>query len=221
MLKDILLVLLFIFLISLGYYFNFNVNDSKHKGTVQQKVATPMPMPMIEEQIKHAHPQSDFKMEETGKDTLEEIEVEEIEHKTIDIFEEESIDDIKTIIEPMSDVMPVGALRMQKGMIANIKVGDTLLLPSIDGINYELKITHHSVSKTGNVSLDGRYVENDVVYRTILTEGNNAAFISMMAPTGTYEIELQDGIGYIYAVADIENAMIDYSQSDVMEELTF
>ena len=224
--KKTVLAVLFISLLSLGYYFNVSSTPEKVQTNSKQtkKINHPTtqisPPPIIEEQIKKTHPQSDFNMKETGQETIEETVLETItdvpvEHKVI--FEEESIDDMKERIEHMPDVLPVGAIRMQQGMLANLQVGDSIQLPSIDGTSYALQITNRSVSDTGNVSVDGSYMENEVTYRSILTEGKQSAFISMTTPTGTYEVELQDGIGYIYAVADIENAKIDFSKSDVME----
>jgi len=220
--KKTILAILFISLLSLGYYFNVSSTSEKVHSNSEKTEKNNHPTtqvlstPIIEEQIKQAHPQSDFNMEETGQETIAETITDvPVEHKVI--FEEESIDDMKERIEHMPDVLPVGAIRMQQGMLANLQVGDSIQLPSIDGTSYALQITNRSVSDTGNVSVDGSYVENEVTYRSILTEGKHSAFISMSTPTGTYEVELQDGIGYIYAVADIENAKIDFSKSDVME----
>ena len=224
--KKTVLAVLFISLLSLGYYFNVSSTpkkvqtNSKQTEKINHPTTQVSPPPIIEEQIKQTHPQSNFNMEETGQETVGEAVGETIidvsvEHKVI--FEEESVDDMKERIEHMPDVLPVGAIRMQQGMLANLQVGDSIQLPSIDGTSYALQITNRSVSDTGNVSVDGSYMENEVTYRSILTEGKHSAFISMSTPTGTYEVELHDGIGYIYAVADIENAKIDFTKSDVME----
>ncbi len=137
-----------------------------------------------------------------------------LEHQSYAIFEELDMDEIRLDIEPIEDVEPIAALRMKQGTIKEIEVGDTILLPSIDGNIYELAITHKEVSSRGNVSIDGSFSENSVNYSAILTEGNNAAFISMNTPEGTFEIELLNGIGYVYANNDIDKAKIDYSKSD-------
>jgi len=137
-----------------------------------------------------------------------------LKNQSYAIFEELDIDDIASDMAPIADVSPISALRMKQGTIKEIEIGDSILLPSIEGISYELSITHKEVSSRGNVSIDGSFSENGVKYTAILTEGSNAAFISMNTPEGTYEIELLNGIGYVYANSDIDKAKIDYTKTD-------
>jgi hypothetical protein len=135
----------------------------------------------------------------------------------IDIFEEEDIDFVNLKIKQIKDVTPIAAVRMETNKIKTIKVGENLLLPTIDGNSYTLKVKHHTVSQRGTVSIDGDFSENGNTYSAILTEGKKSAFISMSTPTGMYEIELIDGLGYIYTSSEIENAKIDFSQSDILD----
>ena len=137
-----------------------------------------------------------------------------LENQSYAIFEELDIDAIASDMTPIADVDPISALRMKQGTIKEIEIGDTIRLPSIEGMSYELSITHKEVSSRGNVSIDGSFSENGVKYTAILTEGSKAAFISMNTPEGTYEIELLNGIGYVYANSDINKAKIDYTKTD-------
>jgi len=155
----------------------------------------------------YTHTTDDAKMDNT-------IEENYPKNQSYSIFEELDIDSVRLDIEPIEGVEPIAALRMKKNTIKEIELGDTILLPSIEGSTYELTVTHKEVSPRGNVSIDGSFSENGVKYTAILTEGNKAAFISMNTPEGTYEVELLNGIGYVYANSDINKAKIDYTKTD-------
>ena len=215
--KNTILMLLFVSLLSLIMnYLKESTSEEIGRHTKKISSVKTNSSHTAKVQTRQSHQKNVLNTVEVEKKSIEEDTI-EVFYESKVIFEEESIDDMKLIVEHMPDVMPVGAVRMQKGMIADIKVGDTLTLPSIDGNSYELKVVKRFVSDIGNVSIDGIYMENDIAYRSILTEGKNVSFVSMNTPIGTYEVELQDGRGYIYAVSDIENAKIDYSKSDVIE----
>ena len=135
-------------------------------------------------------------------------------NKSYTIFEEIDIDSVRLELEPIAGVEPIAAFRMKQNTIKEIALGDTILLPSIDGNSYELAITHKEASPRGNVSIDGGFTEDGIHYSAILTEGSHAAFISMHTPEGTFEIELLNGIGYVYKSNDINQVKIDYGKSD-------
>jgi len=170
---------------------------------------------IIEEQIEHNNPNSDFKLEDTGVETNISV----IESTTVSVFSEIYIDDAKLIIQPREAIEPISAIHMNKDMIKDRKVGDTIVLPTIDGNSYEIIVTNRKVSKNGNVSIDGNYTENGITYHSVLTEGEISSFISLTTPTGNYEIELENGLGYMYSTADMENTYIDYSKSDIAEPI--
>ena len=167
----------------------------------------------IEEKIKQENPHSEFKMEDTGIEPEKTIN----NTKIISPFSEEAIDDMKLNLKPLEGVEPIAAIAMEHHSISRAKIGDTLVLPSIDGNSYEMIIKDKSISATGNVSVHGDYMENGISYHSIITEGKQSSFISMTTPTGTYEINLMNGQGYAYASADIENEKIDYTKSDTIE----
>lgn len=212
--KYIISTILVLALLIMGYFWENNTPENiKNISPVHTPtVVTETP---IEKQIKSAHPDTHFIMAETG----EEKETHEVEPHRYEPFSEEDIDDTKLILKPMQNIEPVSAIRMEEPIIKNAKVGDILVLPSIDGVTYELTVTHRTVSKNGNVSIHGTFEENGVNYHSMVTEGGNMTLISFSTPTGSYEAELKKGLGYVYASADIENENIDYSQSDVIEEI--
>jgi len=132
-------------------------------------------------------------------------------------FQEEDIDFVAQKLEKIKGVEPIAAVQMQQGIIKNAKIGDTLLLPPIDGISYEMKVQSKQILQSGTVNIEGDFIENGMVYSAVLTEGKKATFISMVTPNGTYEVNILNGIGYIYANTDIEKVKIDYSQTDEIE----
>ena len=137
--------------------------------------------------------------------------------KTLNPFQEEDIDFVAQKLKKIKGVEPVAAVQMQKGIIKNAKIGDTLLLPPIDGISYEMKVQSKQILQSGTVNIEGDFIENGIVYSAVLTEGKKATFISMVIPNGTYEVNILNGIGYIYTNTDIEKVKIDYSQTDEIE----
>jgi len=213
-------LLLLLTLVILGYeWWQTGSKNSTHtsteiKQTAQIEKSSDTPIPTIEEQIKTDTSNSHFDMQETGEETTDTI---ENEVQTISPFTEEDIDDMKSYTQPLKGIEPLSAISMEKGSIAQSKIGDTLVLPSIDGNSYEIIVKDKSLSATGNISIYGDYMENGITYHSVLTEGKEASFISMTTPTGTYEINLLQGKGYIYSSAEIENKKIDYTKSDTIE----
>jgi len=133
------------------------------------------------------------------------------------VFEEVDIDFVALNLKKITDVEPIAAIRMQKEKIKNIKVGESILLPVIDNNEYTIKVIHHHISERGNVSIDGSFQENGITYHAILTEGKASAYITMNTPSGSYEVEVLDGLGFIYSSSDIEQEKIDYTQSDTLQ----
>jgi hypothetical protein len=145
-----------------------------------------------------------------------EIKKESLAKKEHKIFEEIDIDELLSKREPIDGVKPIGALRIKKDSIKRLEVGERVLLPSIDGSEYMLKIKDKTTSSRGNVSIDGSFSENGAEYSAVLTEGVNGAFISFNTPEGTYEVEIIDEIGYVYLGGDITKAKIDPNKTDEM-----
>ena len=216
--KNAVILILLLCLFSLGYFLVDTTKNEKKVHTVAYKTIheeVHAEKTLIETQIIRKNPNSDFKMSETG----EEVTPEPLKTKTITPFSEEDIDDTKLVMETISGVEPISAVRLNKGMLKTVNVGDNLVLPEIDGFSYELEITHRTVSANGNISLNGTFNENGVPYHSIITEGGKSTLMSFSTPTGSYEVELLNGLGYMYLNTDIENEKIDYSKSDVIEDI--
>ncbi len=129
------------------------------------------------------------------------------------IFQEIDISDVTSVQK--SDIQPVGALSVEQGSISQIKVGDKIELPLLGNSNYEAKITKKIKNPTGSVTVSGNLVEDDK-YSVVITESKKGVYGSITTPDGDYEIEVQNGKGYIYSVSDIENKRVDYKKSDEM-----
>lgn len=161
----------------------------------------------IQQQSVKSHKIKDTPLLSSKKDAL-------IDDLTYEPFEEEAIDFVADKREKIKGVIPLSAVRMKKDSIKNMKIGDTLALPSIAGNTYTLQVTNRSLSKRGNVSINGNFRDNGSLYTTILTEGESSAYISLNTPEGSYEVIIQNGLGFVYSSAEIEKVRIDYTKSD-------
>jgi len=216
--KHIIIFILFICIFSLAYISIDETQEEKITDTLVYKSTkddTVVEKTVIETQIIDQNHDDNFKMSDTGVENTPDS----LETKTITPFNEEDIDETKLIMKTISGVEPISAISINKKIIKTINVEDKLVLPEIDGISYELEITHRTISDNGNISLNGIFSENGIPYHSIITEGGKATLMSLSTPTGSYEVELLNGLGYIYLNADIENEKIDYSKSDVIEVL--
>ena len=216
--KHIIILILLLCLFSLTYILIDDTKNEEKIDTVVYKSTyeeAHLEKTVIETQIINQNSDNNFTMSDTGVENTPDS----LETKTITPFNEEDIDETKLIMETISGVEPISAIRINKELIKTVNIGDILVLPELDGVSYELEITHRTVSANGNISLNGTFSENGIPYHSIITEGGKSTLMSFSTPTGSYEVELLDGLGYIYLNADIENEKIDYTKSDVIEDI--
>jgi len=130
------------------------------------------------------------------------------------VFETYYLDDALEDMDPIKNVTPISAVQMKQHILENVQIGDSLLLPDIEGNSYEMTVENHTVSKRENISIDGSFKDNGIQYTAIITEGKNASFISMRTPMGNYEIELYNGKGFVYTGHSLEKTMQDFNKND-------
>ena len=124
------------------------------------------------------------------------------------------IDEVKSIKK--SDINPVSAVSVDSDNLLNANIGDVVELPTIGGSNYQVMITDKKRNKSGSITISGNLVE-DEKYSAVLTGSKKGLYGSITTPDGAYEIEIQNGKGYIYSVEDIEKKRVDDSKSDEIE----
>jgi hypothetical protein len=119
-------------------------------------------------------------------------------------------------IKKKSKVEPISGFTYEQGAIKNIEIGDRLLMPDIENIRYELKVTQKRVNIDGSVTIETTVENGEPSNYAIITETKNATFVTLRAPGIVYEMEGIGGTGYIYSALEIKRAKIDYSVTDAV-----
>jgi hypothetical protein len=122
----------------------------------------------------------------------------------VPLYQTLSIEEASLHHKPRSYVAPVGAVEL---LSLDLHRGDTLLLPDIEGVDYALDITDIYPHNDGSKSITGRYYDEGIGYTTTITYAKSGSFISLSTTNGSYEIETQEQIGYIYRTHEIRKKM--------------
>lgn len=127
-------------------------------------------------------------------------------------------EEMSTVMRHKKKVKPLSAFKVEKGIIRSLRVGDTIILPEINDVSYELKVEKFAIErKSKSVTLTASIEGEDDIYQALLTEGTSGyAYITVNSSSGIFEMEIYNGNGYIYNSKDIKNAMIDYSKTDAL-----
>jgi hypothetical protein len=131
----------------------------------------------------------------------------------IDIYNTLSIEEASLQYKPRSYVKPLTAIALNQHSLA---IGDTMLLPNIEGIDYEILISHIAINSDGSKSITGSYSDEGIPYTTTMTQSDNDTFISLATTEGAYEIETRKGIGYIYKTHEIRKVMQTSTLNDTI-----
>ena len=134
----------------------------------------------------------------------------------IDVFEDADMEEMKTKLKTKPKVEPLLAYKMKKGSIKNLFVGDTLVLPEVDGMQHTLKIEASKTNANGSVTARANIEGADAEYYAILTEGAKTSFITLNTSEGVYEFETINGNGYVYSGTEMHNNMNDFSKTDAV-----
>jgi len=123
---------------------------------------------------------------------------------SINIYNTLSIEEASLQYKPRSYVKPITAIELSQH---SLTLGDTMLFPNIEGIDYAIIISHIATNPDGSKSITGSYNDEGILYTTTMTESANDSFISLATTEGSYEIETRKGIGYIYKTHEIRKVM--------------
>lgn len=148
------------------------------------------------------------KLEKKGKTIL-------VNDKQVNnVFEDVDMDEMKEMIAPKKGVEPRGAFRLPKGTIKNLKIGDAITLPEIDGQQYVVNVIRREVNSNQSVTIKASIEGESSRYYSLMTEGEKTSFVTVTLPEGVYEMETVNGNGYVYNANDIRKAWIDPSKTD-------
>jgi len=134
--------------------------------------------------------------------------------KIEDAFKSVDIDTMKYEMPHKKGVEPIAAFTYKPGTIKALRKGDSIVLPEINNIKYELKVTKTKLNEDGSKTVTATIEGGNSVDFALLTEGKNTAFMTLNSPEGVYQVEIFNGKGYVYNSRDIAHAYIDFSKSD-------
>jgi hypothetical protein len=105
---------------------------------------------------------------------------------------------------------------MDEQEFADLHVGNRVTFLDIEGSSYSSEIK--SVEPMdGSSSFFGAISDGAIEYPTVITVGEDGSgYIHLGTPEEIYEIELQNGMGYVYKSRDIHHKLSDESQDDVI-----
>ncbi|MDQ7084126.1 MAG: hypothetical protein Q9M36_03985 [Sulfurovum sp.] len=124
-----------------------------------------------------------------------------------------SIEEASLSIKARPSITPIMAIELHKQAY---HVGDRLILPDIQGLDYKLTVTHVQTHSNHSVSISARYHDEGIPYSTTMTQSPSQSFASVSTAQGMYEIETQNGIGYIYRTQDIRQHLQPNPIDDVI-----
>ena len=113
-------------------------------------------------------------------------------------------------------VKPLSTIAFDTTILKNLEPNDEIVLPPIEGQSYTLRITKKRVHNNGNIILKASLQNNSEEYTTTITHGKKLSYATISTPEGIYQIEAMAGEGYLYAVRDIDHALVNYNQSDMI-----
>jgi len=205
--RNILFLVLFL-IISLIIFNFFNNSEEKIKKLNNKKVV----LTKLKDNIKK---ESYFKKNIATLKNVKKEKQNENSFKKINPFFEQNIEDMN--YKAKKDVNPILSYKFEQKSIYNLKCGDKITLPEINGFQFELNILNKTYNNDGSVSLKAEILGEDEKYFAILTEGENNSFITAFTPEGSFEFETNKDEGYVYDANQIKRIRINYSKPDYIK----
>ncbi len=113
-------------------------------------------------------------------------------------------------------ISPLFSLKIDKKRLENLKEGNQISLPDLGGINYQASIEKRKRHQDGSLSLIAKIDDEYEHYSIIITLGKQKSFATLHTPEGSFELETEGELGYLYAVEEIDTKWIDYNQEDTL-----
>jgi len=132
------------------------------------------------------------------------------------LYEILSLEEAKLTTKPRKNITPIEAISLSTSNTEELKVNDTLTLPNIEGVDYTIIISSVVKNSDDSHSLTGQFKDEGISYTTTITKSTQSSYITLSTPQGTYEIETQDGVGYIYRTSDIRKHLQKPNVNDVI-----
>lgn len=117
---------------------------------------------------------------------------------------------------PKKGVKPMESVAFDPEQLAQLQIGDTIHLPIIEGTEHTLNITQKTLHANGSVTLRASIANEEESYTSTLTQGKQLSYATIATPNGLFQLEAIEGEGYLYSMNAIDNAWINYQQSDML-----
>jgi len=132
------------------------------------------------------------------------------------LYELLSIEEAKLTTKPRKNIAPIEVIIKNKLNTEELKVNDTLTLPNIEGVDYTIVISSIVKNNDNSHSLTGQFKDEGIAYTTTITKSTQSSYITLSTPQGRYEIETENGVGYIYKTSDIRKHLQKPNVNDVI-----
>lgn len=117
------------------------------------------------------------------------------------IISEIDIDTVNSKFPSRKDAQPIMAVEMDSKTISNLVEGSEVEI-AIPNQTFVGVVEKKKYSMGKSIVITGVSKENSD-YGFLITQGEKSSFATVHSVDGIYEIEMRDGIGYIYNAADL------------------
>jgi len=208
MYKNILLFISLVLFFLLIYVYSSGTKEIEKESNTKPIQFNTKENKTFETPTKHSREKS--KKSSTPKKTLLS------EQKNITIYDSLSLEEAQMTTKVRKHIKPVSAIQMKPNTLKQLRIKDTIVLADIEGVDYPLTVTHIQTHSDGSVTTTGSYVDEGISYTTTMTQSDHESFISLATAQGLYEIETNNGVGYVYKTSDIRKQMQQSTANDVI-----
>jgi len=191
-----------------------NRTDIHSKSTHLNKVLHPSVKQKVTS--KATHPLSEKTRPQKSLETSDKTRSETPPTQTHILYETLPLEEAKMITKEKRHIEPVTAMRLNTDTFSSLQTGDNLTLPDIDGIDYTLTVIDVQTYDNGATSTTAKYEDEGVTYTTTITHSANETFITLATAQGMYEIEAEQGTGYVYDSSHIRKQLQRPGKNDVI-----
>ena len=206
------ITLIFILFILVGTLVFYTMKHEEQKEVSRAASLLPQVTTTQKEQISIPTPSHEKNTTHIFKENIPE---EEYQEEIPSMYKILSMEEATSITKPRKNITPITAIELETKKLKKLKKNDILKLPDIEGVDYEITITSMQTNAS-SITSTGSFTDEGIKYSTTITQSNNESFITLSTPKGTYEIETQNGVGYIYNTQDIRKHLQKGIKDDVI-----
>jgi cytoskeletal protein RodZ len=213
-------ILILISIILVGVLILYALKSQKNRTDIHSKSThlDEVLQPTVKQTVKQEMTHPSFKQNKPLKnsETYEDTTSKTASTQTHLLYETLPLEEANMITKEKRHIEPVSAIKLNTDTFSSLQTGDSLTLPDIDGIDYTLTVVDVQTYDNGATSTTAKYEDEGVTYTTTITHSSNETFITLATAQGMYEIEAEQGTGYVYDSSHIRKQMQRPGKSDVI-----